>query len=90
MYKPENFLASRLVDRHNDKPEEGREKIFLPRRQGESHLKPQQYWYLASKGGAVPWWSIPTRQRSDASGTNQFNSSFIQLDCLSLSIPQCT
>jgi hypothetical protein len=67
MSNAENFLASSLVDRHNDKLEVGGERIFLPRRQGESRLKPQQYWHPASKGGGVPWWAIPTRQRSDAS-----------------------
>jgi hypothetical protein len=36
----------------------GHQKIFLPRQSGQSRFEPQRYYYLASKGGAVPTWVI--------------------------------
>jgi hypothetical protein len=33
-------------------------RIFLPRRSGESHFAPHQYYYPASKTGVVPSWRL--------------------------------
>jgi hypothetical protein len=33
-------------------------RTFLPRRSGESHFAPHQYYYPASKTGVVPSWRL--------------------------------
>jgi hypothetical protein len=47
------------------------EKIFLPRGSTQSRFEPPQYFYLASKGGAVPSWAISSASEEDEIGSTQ-------------------
>jgi hypothetical protein len=44
--------------------ERAEQKIFLPQQSGESRFAPPQYYYEASKSGAVPSWAIAGDRRS--------------------------
>lgn len=45
------------------------QKIFLPQHASQSRFTPPQYYYEASKSGAVPSWSVGSDRRRSSSSS---------------------
>jgi hypothetical protein len=54
----ENTGEADTVDAGAPIKDTGSQKIFLPRGSAETRFAPRQYYYLASKSGAVPSWAV--------------------------------
>jgi hypothetical protein len=85
MLKPENALPTVAADRDGvaratgsaesvipQVAESADQKIFLPPRSTQSRFAPPEYYYWASKSGAVPSWAV-SRTSRDPSVGEQFN-----------------
>ena len=46
--------------------EQADRKVFLPQHSGQSRFAPPQYYYEASKTGAVPSWAVASDRRDSA------------------------
>jgi len=70
MLKVENLLPTVRAENTAEKSslqmgDNTEQRIFLPQPSAQSRFAPPQYYYPASKSGAVPSWAI-SRARRDA------------------------